>query len=333
MKKLSYIFLAGMLLVSCRKDEIDVADGPSLNDLFGPFYLVEDFGVSQNQIDFTADGDLIFTAELSKNTEWIIDITGVQSGARRVITGSDRVLSSENAAWEGGANAFPAFALEDAYIEVTFPNEEGAAVLYDTITITGLKTDDGILISSFEDGVGTNWSNFNQSTVTGGIVCGNGEAAVGNCQYSFEGAVGWDWAIGSVMIQPDNGTFNLPASASNLYFNMAFKALENVGPENSFVQIWFDEDENGDGVFDELTEDRFLIDYWSTDTEWDLMSILYSELQFDIDGNQVVTNGNGLPEPSKLVSVNIFFLANPANGNSKALVDHLIFTTDNPYTP
>jgi hypothetical protein len=118
-----------------------------------------------------------------------------------------------------------------------------------------------------------------------------------------------------------------------LYFNMAFKALENVGPENSFVQIWFDEDENGDGVFDELTEDRFLIDYWSTDTEWDLMSILYSELQFDIDGNQVVTNGNGLPEPSKLVSVNIFFLANPANGNSKALVDHLIFTTDNPYTP
>lgn len=333
MKRLSIILLAALALSACRKDDEEVFDGPSLNDLFGPFYLVEDLTVSQQQIDFTADGDLIFNAELSKNTEWNIQMTGSQSAAVRTISGTDRLISAENAAWEGGANTFPAFGLEDVYIEVTFPSEPEAEVLRDTITITGLKTDEGVLITSFENGTGNNWSNFNQSTVTGAINCLSGDAAKGGCMYSFEGTVGWDWAIGSVMIQPDAGTFGLQNSASNLFFNMGFKSVENVGPDNAFVQIWFDEDEDGDGVFDPNTEDRFIYDYWSTDSEWDLISLLYADIQFDVDGNQVATNGNGLPEPGKLIAINVFFLANPANGNSKGYVDHLIFTTDNPYTP
>ena len=321
------------MLLSCRKDDLETSDGPDLNDLFGPFNIVQELSLSHQQIDFSSQGNLIFNAELSKNTDWVIAITGAQSGATRTISGSDRVISSDNAAWNGGANTFPGFGLEDAYIEVSFPNEETAPVIYDTVTITGSKLDDGVLLTGFEDGFGTNWTNFNQSTVAGAIACNDGNAAKGLCHYSIEGTVGWDWAIGSVMVQPDAGNFNLPASASNQYFNLAFKALENVGPNNSFILLWFDEDENGDGVFDENTEDRFVYEYWSQDSEWDLISRRYSELQFDIDGNQVVTNGNGLPEPGKLISVNIFFLANPQNGNAKALVDHLIFTTDEPYTP
>lgn len=318
-------------LSSCRKDEL--VDGPDLNDLYGPFSIVQDLTLSHNPINFTADGSLGINVELSKNTDWVITITGSQTGAIRTIEGSDRVLSIQNAGWDGGANSFPGFGLEDAYIEIVFPNEDGTIILRDTVTISGTKQDQGTLITSFENGVGTNWESFAQATVAAGINCGDGEAAAGNCYYSFEGAVNWDWAIGSVMVKPDNGTFNLPASASNLYFNMGFKALENYGPTNSFILFWFDEDDNGDGVFDEATEDRFEFQYWSNDTTWDLISSKYSDLQFDADGNNVVTNGNGLPEPSKLVSVNIFFLANQDNGNSKAFVDHLIFTTDEPYKP
>lgn len=334
MKQLFIFSLVVLALTSCRKDDEEFVDGPNLNDLFGPFSIIEDIVINTNTVDFPNDGSVFYSGELSKNTDWFIYITGSETGATRTIQGFDRVLSIDNAAWNGGANTFPGFGLEECYLEVHFPNEEDAPILYDTVSVEGLKIDDGYLITSFEEGVGTNWSNFNQTTVTGGIVCGNDESAKGDCHYSFSGSVPWDWAIGSVMIQPDDGgTFGLPASASNLYFNMGFKALENVGPTNSFILFWFDEDENGDGVFDEATEDRFTYEYWSTDSEWDLISLLYGDLQFDIEGAQVETNGNGLPEPSKLVSVNVFYLANTENGLSSALVDHLIFTTNTPYTP
>ncbi len=330
MKKLLLLSGVLVLLVSCRNEDFD---GPDLNDLFGEFSIVEPITASQQSIDFVADGEVVFRGELSKNTNWNILLTGASSGATRNLSGFDRILSAETAAWDGGASTFPAFELEDVYVEITFPNEDNAPTLYDTLSISGLKADEGILITSFEDGFGTAWESFNQSTVAGTIGCGNSEAAKGSCYYGFNGTVGWDWAIGSVTIKPETGTFGLPNSANNLYFNMGFKAIENVGPSNSFVLLWFDEDENGDGIFDESTEDRFTFEYWSQGSEWDLISKEYASLQFDVDGNQVETNGNGLPEPSKVISINVFYLANPQNGNSNALVDHLIFTTGSPYTP
>ena len=333
MKRIFILVLALGVVISCRKEDQDAYDGPSLVDLAGPFSVIEPLASSQQEIDFAADGDIIFTAELSKNTDWIISITGSESGAVRTLTGSDRIIDASNAAWNGGANAFPAFALEEVYVEMTFPNEVDAPVFQETITITGYKVDDGYLLTSFEDGLGSNWTIFNQTTVAGAITCGNGQSAKGDCHYSWSGTVGWDWAIGSVMVKPDQGTFGLPSNANSLYFNLAFRALENVGPTNSFILFWFDEDENGDGVFDENSEDRFIYEYWSQNSDWDLISKRYSDLQFDAEGGQVETNGNGLPEPGKLISVNIFFLANPDNGNAKALVDHLIFTSGNPYTP
>ena len=331
MNKLSLVLLSLLVLFACRKDE--GVDGPNLNDLFGDFAVLQSPTVNMQSVNFPQNGPIYFDGELTKNTDWNIQFVGASSGATRVISGSDRIMSSENTEWDGGADNFPGFGLEDVYVEINFPEEVNAPVFYDTITVTGAKEDEGIFITGFENGIGSDWTVFNQTTVTGGIVCGNGQAAKGNCHYSFNGTVTWDWAIGSVMIKNDGETFDLPASASNLYFNMGFKALENVGPTNSFILFWFDEDENGDGVFDESSEDRWTYEYWSNGSEWDLISKNYAELQFDPEGNNVETNGNGLPEPAKLTSINVFFLANPNNGNSRALVDHLIFTTDGPYTP
>lgn len=333
MKKTTLLLMVILFASSCRKEDENNFDGPNLNDLFGPFSIIDDIKINKNTANFPLDDELYFSGELSKNTTWIISITGEITGAKRTITGSDRILSINNAAWDGGANTFPGFGLENAFIEISFPKEDGSPILYDTVSITNTKIDDGILITSFENGEGSNWSKFNQTTVTGQIECSTGESAKGNCHYSFSGLVPWDWAIGSVMIKPNSGTFGLPATASNLYFNMAFKPIENTGIGNTFVQFWFDEDDNGDGVFDESTEDRFIYEYWYEKGGWNLISYKYSDIQFDEDGNQVSTNGNGLPEPSKLISINVFYLANRDNGNAKALIDHLIFTTNKPYTP
>lgn len=333
MKQLLLFILAIFTVFSCRKEDANNYDGPNLNDLFGPFSIIKDIEINQSTADFPIDKNLYFTGELSKNTDWKITITGATTGAERIINGNNRIISSDNSSWDGGANSFPGFGVETAFVEISFPNEDGAPTLYDTITITKTKNDDGFLITSFENGEGTNWSKFNQTTVAGAISCGTNESAKGNCHYSFSGNVPWDWAIGSVMIRPNSGDFGLPASASNLYFNMAFKPIENIGEGNTFIQFWFDEDENGDGTFDLATEDRFIYEYWYQDTGWNLISYKYSDIQFDSDGNQVSTNGNGLPEPAKLHSINVFYLANKDNGNAKAYIDHLIFTTKKPYTP
>ena len=331
-----YLYIIGIVLfaVSCRKEEANEPDGPDLNDLFGEFEVIEALTLSHDNINFSVDGNLIFNAEFSKSTDWIIDITGSTTGANRILSGTSRILSSENATWEGGANVFPSFGLEKAYIEVSFPNEVDSPIFKDSVVITGGKTDDGILITSFENGEGANWSKFNQAGVAGEITCGDAQSAKDDCYYGFNGTVTWDWAVGSVMVKPDAGTFSLPTNANNLYFNAAVNFLENTGPTSCFLQLWFDEDEDGDGVFDEATEDRYIYEYYYQKDGWDLISVNYNELQFDADGNKIEVNGNGLPEPSKLVGVNVFYLANQDSGlNSKALIDHLIFTTDEPYRP
>ena len=332
MKKLLYIILSIITVFSCKHRDEEF-EGPDLNDLNGPFYIVSPLQLSAESIDFSSGDQLIIGAELSKRTSWEVEIVGMTSGAKIIITGSDRLLDAETASWSGGADNFPGFGMETASITLSFPDEGEEYTMMDSVQITGLKNDEGFLITSFEEGFGSTWERFNQTTVAGDIKCGDGNAAKGNCYYSWNGTVGWDWAIGSVMVKPESGTFGLPNVAGNLFFNMAIKPIENVGTESSFIMFWFDEDDNGDGVFDEATEDRFVYEYWTEDTEWTLFSHNYSDLQFDAEGAQVETNGNGLPEPSKLVSINVFFLANPNNGNASALVDHMIFTQNEPYKP
>jgi hypothetical protein len=334
MNKLALFALFAVVLFACRKEDQDTFEGPSLADMFGPFFIVEELTVTPYEVDFSAGENVVFNMELSKNTDWEIQMIGENSGATRTILGNDRVLSSANATWQGEADIFPSFNLEKVYITVSFPNEAGSPVFQDSVMITGLKPDVGFLITSFEEGIGSTWQQFNQTTVQGVVNCNAAEAAKGGCFYSWNGTVGWDWAIGSVTIRPQAGQgFGLPASANNLFFNIAFKAIENVGTSNSFLLFWFDEDDDGDGIFEQATEDRFIYEYWSNSFNWDLISRKYSDLKFDADGVPQETNGNGLPEPSKLVSINVFFLANPQNGNSRAQVDHLIFTLNEPYKP
>lgn len=333
MKNIGLLCALVLLASACRKEDKENFDGPSLADMYGEFSILEDLQLNQYEVDFSAGQQIIFSMELSKNAPWQIKIEGENSGAVRTLTGSDRVLSVDNALWKGEADKFPSFNLEKAYITITFPNEANAPTILDSVMITGLKQDEGFLISSFEEGLGATWQQFNQTTVTGNIICDPLLAAKGSCFYSWNGTVGWDWAIGSVTIKPPQGTFGLPATANNLFFNLAFKAIENVGTQNSFLLFWFDEDDNGDGVYDPNTEDRFIYEYWSNTLDWDLISRKYSDLKFDADGNVQQTNGNGLTEPAKLISINVFFLANPANGNARALADHLIFTLNEPYKP
>lgn len=329
MKKYLYIIGIVLFAVSCRKEDAETADGPSLNDLFGPFEIIKPLTLSHENINFSVDGDLIFNAEFSKNVDWVIDITGSISGAKRTLSGKTKLLSSGNSTWEGGANTFPSFGLEKAYIEVSFPNEDNSPIFIDSVTIIGEKTDGGIVITSFENGIGSNWgSEF--SNAPSSITCGDGNAAKGDCYLGWNGTVDWDWGIGSVIVRPDVGTYPLPTNSSNLFFNCAVNFIENIGPDNCGIVFTFYEDDNEDGEFIASDDDAYSYSYTYNKEGWDLISINYSELP-DLQEN--ILKGDGIPSPSKIVGINMVYFANEAGGNSKAYVDQLIFTTDEPYRP
>ena len=333
MKKLLYISLLFLLIVSCRKNNEDTIEGPSLNDLYGPFSILDSLILYEN-VNFSAGESVAFNMEISKKTNWEIEIVGASTGAKRKFIGSDRIISLENANWKGGADKFPSFELEKSYVTIRFPNEEGEPTFTDSITITGLKKDEGTLITSFEDGFKSDWASFNQTTVSGSITCSDDNAAKGDCYYKWDGLVTWDWAVGSVTINAPESGFDLPPNANNLFFNMGNKMVSNKGIKNCFIQFWFDEDDNGDGVFNEATEDRFMYEYWYENDQWNLISFKYSDLKYDSDGNLLEVKGNGLPEPAKLISINVFFLANKDSGiKSEAYADHIIFTENETYKP
>ncbi len=333
MKKFLCICVICLATISCRKNNEDTIEGPSLNDLYGPFIILDSLNLGE-EVNFEAGENVTFDMELSKRTNWEIELTGSITGAKRSFTGSDRIISLKNANWKGGADQFPSFGMEKTYVTIRFPNEDTTTTIRDSITIKGLKKDQGTLITSFENGFLDHWDLFNQTTVNGSIICSDDSAAKGDCYYKWNGLVSWDWAIGSVQIKATESGFSLPANASTLFFNMGSKMVSNTGPNNCFIEFWFDEDDNEDGVFDESTEDRFIYQYWYESDGWNLISFKYGDLKYDSDGNIIKVKGNGLPEPSKLISINVFFLANKDSGiRSEAYADHIIFTENETYKP
>ena len=84
MKKLTYLFLlTAALFISCEKDGIE---GPNLNDLFGELNIIENFMIVGDSASFVSES-AYFTAKFSKIVDWKISITGLSSGAEKIIIG------------------------------------------------------------------------------------------------------------------------------------------------------------------------------------------------------------------------------------------------------
>lgn len=320
-----------LCLTGCKTD--DIFEGPSLNDLYGSFSVIQPFDIADRDVDFAQGEQTYFTALFSKNIEWKLAIKGLESGAVKEITGFSNSLTESNSRWNGSTTFLPMFKNEICAVELTFASEQDT--FRDTLTVLSAKLNTGLLISDFENGLNPGWNSFVQSGANMTFQVKNTDiAAQGDFYFDMAGTVNWDWLIGLVNMPATaygGKTFDLSPIADNVFFNvMLYKKAEI---NNALILFQFTEDDNGDGVYTANQEDMFSIEVSLSNPGWQQISTKYSDLATLINGQPGAAIGNGLHEPDKLLQVSVLFLANPTSGYSQTYMDYLIFTENGPLQP
>ncbi len=322
------VLVASSFLVGCERNT--EAEGPSLNDLYGDFTVLQDFEANQETVDFSSQESMHFKARFSTITSWRITISSDNSDAIKIIEGRSNILDEETASWDGTTTLFPTFGIGSCTAELW--TEADSSIQTTKVTVSGLRTPSGVVVADFENGINPDWTVFAQSGANMTFTIGNTEVVPqGDNYFDMGGAVDWDYLIGLVdfpgtSVGP-NG-FELPSNPDNIYFNVALYRPEGI--TNGIVLFRFSEDENGDGTFTEANEDQYAVELTDLEEGWQIVSVKYSDLVALENGQPTTPKGNNQHNPDKLNMVSCLFLANPATGYSQTLMDYMIFTTDGP---
>ena len=158
MKTIKYLSIL-LLIISCKDD----FEGPSLNDVFGPFELRQDFTNSDDTINFEQENSMFFQAEFSKVMNWKITIEGNISGSRKEIFGYSKDLNIQNSTWNGNTTILPFFVSENCDVTLSFV--ESDTTFSTQLYVSGPKQyndEESVLITDFEGGFNPNFTNFFQ---------------------------------------------------------------------------------------------------------------------------------------------------------------------------
>ena len=323
-----------VVLLGCKREEADFV-GPSLENIFGEFSILEDFDITNREVDFFAGESTTFTAQFSKEVDWQVRVTGLTTGSVKIIEGFSSILDVTNARWNGTTTELPLFNTETCAVELSIPSD--TISILDTLSIAGTRVAEGLIVADFENGIDPAWTGFVQSgadmsfNITNDIV-----PAQGNGYYDMGGEVNWDYLIGLIDFPAaafDGATaYPLNPNPGAVYFNVMLYLPEGIN--NEIVLFQFREDDNGDGFYTENTEDMFSVEL-NNDLEpgWQLISIRYADMPTLINGAPASPLGNGLYEPNKLSKISCLFLADPSTGYSQTFMDYMIFTEDGPLQP
>ena len=328
---LKFAVLATLLVSACA--EKITSEGPALDDLFGEFSLISPLSTSTSDVDFSSGEKLVLSAQFSKSADWQADLVGLSSGAHKVITGKSKIMDASNATWDGSTTIFPMFREEQVAIDLYIPEVD--LHMYDTVTVSGVKLNDGFLIADFESGPNPGWILFAQSGADMTFRIENTDVpAQGSHYYDMGGEVNWDWLIGYIEFPASAyqvPTFPLNPNPNNVYFNVLL--YKPAGITNALALFQFREDDNLDGNFNGSTEDMYAVEVSGLDVGWNQVSLRYSDFIALNNGQPVAPNGNGIHEPNKIMNVAVLMLANPASGYSQLYMDYMIFTQNEPLNP
>lgn len=253
-----------MVFTGCERDDEEPV-GPNLQDRFGPFAVLTDLTVSRDSVDFAAGQNVAFNAEFNKNVNWVITVTGLESGAQLTIEGFSRIISSENAVWTGRTSQLPFFKAEPCSIELTVPEEDPEYMGTAEVTVVEPRVYSGSLYTDFEEGPGQNISIVNpEFELTGNSGISNIiTPAQGDFFLLMEGTdnVVPNYFVGLTELSPKmngNTYVEFPTTVpENLYFNFF---LYNDGRQHGVAVIQFHYDSNDNGVFDDGPDETFQLD-------------------------------------------------------------------------
>lgn len=329
MKK-GILVLSIALAAACSRD--NSIQGPLLDDLYGDFSVLENYKASAAAVDFSTNQTIIFECRFSKNVDWEIQITGNQSGAKKIISGKSNSIDASNGIWNGTTTELPMFKQEPCTAILRVAKESYADTLY--LDVTGNRAQAGFVVADFETGINPGWTIFAQSGGNMSFrIVQSDSAAQGNHYYDMGGLVTFDYLIG-LMDFPATA-YQLPAfplneNPNNVFFNVFL--FKPAGINNEIILFQFREDENGDGIY-QNNEDMYALELRNLQPGWQQISIKYSDLVALVNGQPATPAGNGIHEPHKLRMVSLLFLADPASGYSQTWVDNIIFTEGKPLEP
>ncbi len=250
-------------LISACDHETDEFDGPFLVDRFGEFTVVQGLGISQPTVDFAAGETVFFTAEFNKNVNWIIQITGMESGAVKRIEGFDRSINAGNATWTGGTTDLPVFKAENCMVELLVP-EEPDFMDAGEVEVISAKIYEGGLVTDFETDPGADifFGNFEFELSPESGRRDDIPAAQGDTYYLLRGTDNSvpNFFVGLMRINASiTGETYMPFPTTvpeELYFNCF---MYSDGSPHTIAVIQFSFDSNDNGVYDDGIDANFQV--------------------------------------------------------------------------
>ncbi len=324
----TFLLFTGLVLTNCSRDTEDF-EGPFLVDRFGDFTLVEGLEVSTDSVDFSAGERVTFSARFNKRVDWIVRITGKESGSIKRVVGFDNNLNADNAVWTGGTTVLPLFRAEPCLVELIIP-EADSLTLTDSVVIKGSKVFAGGVFYDFEEDPGNNaeFGNFEFEFSPNTGRKNDGLAAQGEWYYLFEGTdnVVPNFFVGVVnflSVLSGDTYAQLPTTVpEDLWFNMF---LYHDGSPHGIAVIQFVFDSNDSGAFEDGQDDLFQLegDFPLSWTGWRQ----FSHTMADVGMTQ--------EQLQKLVAIRALLISDMNSQPSPPLpvrfgLDFMIFTEDRP---
>lgn len=311
------------------------SEGPSINDLFGVFEVIDSLQLTNVSPDFSSGESVGFSCKFSKPVEWNLLITGLESGSRKTFEAFSSELFAEQIVWYGNCDDVPFFMEETCEVRLSVEGEEEEYVA--ALQVAGVKTYSGIEVATFDVGLPDGALVWHQDGGNMTFELAQENALQGNQCFKMGGRVNWDWSLGYIDIPIELNDVN--ASAEDFFLNVGvFGGMDDQFATDQYVNILlsesnapFNDDVNNNaadifGTGSEVYKHQIRPVDWEG---WRYFAIPYSEFEVKSEG------GNNVREPSEIRGIRLGLQACPFNsgncpdnGNieAQADVDYIMFT-------